>query len=99
MRVARRRLVRAWRGCIAFITCSKEVEEEVLTDEDIRKLVADVVKWKRSTGKISALRTMLEKLLEATEEDMETKWGSFFARHERDFVKEHLFTIQDLKIN
>jgi hypothetical protein len=93
MRVARRRLVRGWRDCIAFITCSKEVEEEVLTDEDIRNLVADVVKWKRSTGKISALRKMLEKLLEATEEDMTTKWGSFFARHERDFVKEHLFTL------
>jgi hypothetical protein len=90
MRVARRRMIRALRSFIAFITCSREKEEVVLSEKEVDELVSLCMKWRRSTGSVSKLAKMLTSLRDMIAAEVEERYGKHIARTHGDFLKETL---------
>ena len=90
MRVARRRMVRAVRDFVAFITCSKAEEEVVITEKEVDEKIQQIMKWKRSTGKVNALKLWLVELEGWIAEEVEHRYGKHIARSHGGFVKETL---------
>lgn len=90
MRVARRRMVKALRDFIAFITCSQEKEVVEPSEKDVDESVSLCMKWKRSSGSVAKLAKMLVSLRDMIAAEVEERYGKHIARTHGEFLKETL---------
>jgi len=94
MRVARRRMVRAVRAFVAFVTCAREAVEEVMTGAKVDAMMDEIARWKRSTGKMRHLTKQMRLMRRAISEErfggVETVWGKHVHRTRGTFLKETL---------
>ena len=94
MRVARRRMVRAVRAFVAFVTCAREAVEEVMTGAKVDAMMDEIARWKRSTGKVRHLTKQMRLMRRAISEErfggVETVWGKHVHRTRGTFLKETL---------
>ena len=86
MRVARRRMVRAFRALVAFITCAKEAEHEVVTLDAMDAHVERIRRWKRG-GSVTQVRKLLTTVNAwLRDETSETLWGKHFQKTQGSFL-------------
>lgn len=97
MRVARRRMVRAVRAFIAFVTCARETVDEAMTDAKVHAMMDDVAGWKRSTGKMRQLLRQMRALRAAIAGEVETTWGKLTHRTRGTFLRESLPRLCEFK--
>ena len=97
MRVARRRMVRAVRAFIAFVTCARETVDEAMTDAKVHAMMDDIAGWKRSTGKMRQLVRQMRALRAAIAGEVETTWGKLTHRTRGTFLRESLPRLCEFK--
>lgn len=93
MRVARRRLVRGFRGCIACITCAVEKEEVEITDDMVREMVDAVTNWKASKDSVTTLVRAIATLHSSIDEEIDSVWGKWLCKYKRKFLSEQMFEV------
>jgi len=86
-------MVRAFRALVAFITCAKEAEHEVVTLDAMDAHVERIRRWKRG-GSVTQVRKLLTTVNAwLRDETSETLWGKHFQKTQGSFLRETLPTL------